>query len=317
MAHSQKTGQQKLYLFFKIAVSIGVFFYLYQLLSKTEYDFESFSHLDSKQWFLLILSVIFMPINWLLEAKKWHWLIKKLDTNFRYKQAIAGIFAGMSSGLFTPNRVGEYIGRLSYVKQKHRTKGIVLTFLDRIAQMSITSLFGLPAVLILSDSVIFNFKLPFSLVLAVVFLNLILFVLLLFPKVLNTLFSKNKFTRLLSLSFKHLRKRDILFIFALSMLRYFVFSFQFFFLILCFGYEGNPAFIFVIVASIFLLKSVIPSIAFSELGIRESIAITIFSELSQASSTAFNATFLLYLINIIIPALIGMYFVYKSKSAKS
>jgi hypothetical protein len=60
---------------------------------------------------------------------------------------------------------------------------------------------------------------------------------------------------------------------------------------------------------IFLLKSFAPSVALSELGVREGIAIFVMEQFAVADpAISFNATFLLYLFNIVLPSVLGMVF---------
>lgn len=62
---------------------------------------------------------------------------------------------------------------------------------------------------------------------------------------------------------------------------------------------------------IFFVKSFIPAWTITELGIRETIAISVLGFAAVPTSIAFTATFLLYVINLIIPALIGLRWVHK------
>lgn len=72
-----------------------------------------------QQWPLLLFVFILMPINWLIEARKWWLLLQRLAPS-PYRTAVRAVFAGISLSLFTPHRVGEYGGRiLSYPTAMH------------------------------------------------------------------------------------------------------------------------------------------------------------------------------------------------------
>ena len=63
----------------------------------------------------LLLAVLLMPFNWALETEKW----RQLTSNFEpisFGKAYKAIFAGVLFSVFTPNRVGEYGGRILWVR---------------------------------------------------------------------------------------------------------------------------------------------------------------------------------------------------------
>jgi hypothetical protein len=63
----------------------------------------------------------------------------------------------------------------------------------------------------------------------------------------------------------------------------------------------------------FLSMSVIPTIALTEIGVRGSVAIYFFGFLSENVIGIMTAAFTLWIINLVIPALIGTLFVYQLK----
>jgi hypothetical protein len=111
----------------------------------------------------------------------------------------------------------------------------------------------------------------------------------------------------------------------ISILRYAVFSFQFYILLLAVGMVDLSLFSGLsIISSIFLLNTIRPSIALLEIGIRGSVALFIFGLYfgfdNGHEEAIFTASTLIWLINIIIPALIGLIFIkdlrfFKSKRA--
>ena len=96
-------------------------------------------------------------------------------------------------------------------------------------------------------------------------------------------------------------------------MRYLAFSFQYYLLLIAFGYQGSLLLALAMILAVFLIKSVIPSITLTELGIRESVAMVIMGGFAVSSFTAFSSTFLLYVINIILPALVGLFFLNRLK----
>jgi uncharacterized membrane protein YbhN (UPF0104 family) len=68
------------------------------------------------------------------------------------------------------------------------------------------------------------------------------------------------------------------------------------------------------VSGTFLLKSVVPSVsALADLGMRELSAIYFFSLLGQSSLSVMSASLSLWFINIAIPSLVGLLFIWRLK----
>jgi hypothetical protein len=104
-------------------------------------------------------------------------------------------------------------------------------------------------------------------------------------------------------------KKEITHILFLSLLRYIVFSFQFLLLLYCFDvslifYKS----LFLIMLS-FLIVSIIPTIAIAEIGVRGSVAILLFSYFAVNPISVFSATISLWLINLVVPSIIGLFFI--------
>jgi len=54
------------------------------------------------------------------------------------------------------------------------------------------------------------------------------------------------------------------------------------------------------------VKTIIPPISLGELGIREGASVFFISKMGEVSSVGFNASIFLFIINLLIPALIGV-----------
>jgi len=57
---------------------------------------------------------------------------------------------------------------------------------------------------------------------------------------------------------------------------------------------------------IMFVKTVIPPISLGELGIREGASVFFLTKFGELPSVAFNASIFLFLINILLPALVGL-----------
>ena len=65
--------------------------------------------------------------------------------------------------------------------------------------------------------------------------------------------------------------------------------------------------------SILFIKNLFPPITLGETGIREAVSMFVFERLSFSQAVAVNAALLIFLINLVIPSALGLYFILKEK----
>jgi uncharacterized membrane protein YbhN (UPF0104 family) len=66
---------------------------------------------------------------------------------------------------------------------------------------------------------------------------------------------------------------------------------------------------------VYFTKTLIPSITLGEIGIREGAAIYFFGLFGCNEAVAFNSSMLLFILNLLLPSIIGMYFLLRLKRA--
>ena len=90
--------------------------------------------------YIYITGCIFlMFFNWGLEAFKWKLLVQKIE-NLSWLESIKSVLAGLASGLLTPNRVGNFVGRLAFIKKENHNKALINTLIGNLAQFLSTIL---------------------------------------------------------------------------------------------------------------------------------------------------------------------------------
>lgn len=82
---------------------------------------------------LLLLIVALMPLNWFLETKKWVALLQPLSA-VPMGRALRVVLIGLAGSLFTPNRIGEYGGRLLLLPKAQRHQALYATLLGAFSQ---------------------------------------------------------------------------------------------------------------------------------------------------------------------------------------
>ena len=69
--------------------------------------------------------LLFVFVNWGIEARKWQLLMKAVQP-MSFITAFKSVLCGVTLSLNTPNRMGEYGGRILFVKEGNRIKAIAL-----------------------------------------------------------------------------------------------------------------------------------------------------------------------------------------------
>ena len=95
-----------------------------------------------------------------------------------------------------------------------------------------------------------------------------------------------------------------------------MFSIQYYLALKIFGINGGTAIVFSLIALTFFVTSVIPTFALTEIAVRSGVAIYFFGTITIAHAPILASSLFLWIINLAIPALIGMLFVRKLKFFK-
>ena len=101
----------------------------------------------------------------------------------------------------------------------------------------------------------------------------------------------------------------------ISTLFYAVFILQY--AVLVKAFSGNAGFLTFLWAGVLVMftKSVITPFSFIDFGVREGASIFFLTKMGELSSVAFDASAVLFAINIIIPSIIGVILFYKRDNA--
>jgi hypothetical protein len=261
-------------------------------------------------WFVCLL----MPLNWGLEARKWQLLLRPLE-RLSFSNAFKSVLAGCSITMLTPNRVGEYGGRILYIKEEHRLDAIPLTILGSISQLFITLLAGSCGLIFLKyfrgDEQLFSF-LPYytaDILLCIsisgaVFLALIYLRVGLLVKILSRIRFLKKFVSHIVLLNKFSRKQ-LLRILFLSFLRYMVFILQYLLLLKVMEVEISFVTCIMLLTVFYLVMAMAPTIGFTELPIRAAAGLEILQLYSNNFLGIQAASLGIWIINLAIPAIAG------------
>ncbi len=260
---------------------------------------------------LLLLSVS----QWLIEAWKWKMLASKLE-RISLQSAFVGVLYGLSVGMLTPKRTGEVAGRAFLLQAGNRVQGMVLNIAAALSQLTITLIAGMLALALImfqetapSASPLIGFSDPAWRIYSLALIGLI--VLLMGLKPATTWLLRKKVSWLKPVAaLQQVSGQELWWLLTLSGLRYLVFSFQFYLLILLFDTPISLAEATILLAIMLLALTALPVPAIAEAGVRGSVALLVtellFVNNLPAIQVGVTASMIgLWLINIAFPAAIG------------
>lgn len=269
-------------------------------------------NLGSQPVIWLILPLLLMPVNWGLETEKWRKLIHSFAP-LSFGRAFQAILAGVTFSLFTPNRIGEYGGRILFVEAQYNWRAVIATLVGSYGQLLVLLSGGILGLTYFGGT---YFELQALVVRGIFFLGVAFAALLVFCfyniDLVIPLIKRVPYIRRFSKPVEVLRKltRSTLNqVLSLSTLRYLVYSLQYYFLLRYFGIEVNIFDGLAGIATIFLLQTSIPLPPLMGLIARGEIALLVWGNFSENELGILAVTFILWIINLIIPALIGTIFI--------
>ncbi|HWY13460.1 MAG TPA: hypothetical protein VN026_19180 [Bacteroidia bacterium] len=298
----------------KILIGLVSFVIIYWRLKddltsdKLQHIQNSFSTLTA--YCLLFSCLLLVPLNWGIESYKWKLITTPVE-EIPFSKAVKSVLAGLCVGNLAPGRATEFVAKVLFFRSENRGTITLLHFVNGLFQLSITIVLGLIALLSkynLSNDISST---QFLLIGISCMLLLSLFILFVFKfnmlqKWIFSLFKKSLGERTMPYKFK---KESILRLVFFSFIRYLVFTTQFV-LILKIFYTGSlNSSILASVCVYFLLTTILPMISFIEPAIRAAVALLVFGGLEISEISLVTTAILVWLINIVIPSVIGYYII--------
>ncbi len=259
----------------------------------------------------LFFAFLLMFANWGIEALKWKVSIQKIQ-HINYLTAFKAILSGVSFSVSTPNRIGEYLGRILYMEEGKRIKAVSLTIVGSMSQLIVTLAMGCIGFVILLP------RIEAGQIITPVWINVIIYgvagtlavVLLLYfrlswiVRLVDRIPGIQRFSQWIA-ALEDLDTAILLRLLFLSLIRFVVFALQYFLLFRLFDVHLSWAESFWSVSVCFLILAVIPTFAIAELAQRGYIAKAIVGLYSQNIAGILFTTAGIWVINLVIPALAG------------
>jgi len=270
------------------------------------------------------LVVLLMILNWGLEARKWQLLIRPLE-KFSLLTAFKSVLAGCSVTMLTPNRIGEYGGRIIFVKEENRIRAIPLTILGSLSQLFVTVIMGTAGLLLFKyfseedKAVLFKLMPELAgniLIYSCVCISLILILVYLRVGLLIRLMKRipflKKFVHYVEL-LDNFSRKQLLRILFLSFLRYMVFILQYMLLLKVLQVEIANVICFWLLSIFYLVMTLAPTIGFTELPVRAAASVELLQLYSNNIIGIQAASLGIWLINLVLPAIAGSLLIFGIK----
>jgi len=275
----------------------------------------SASEYSERAWLNIILGFILLLPNYFIQFLKWKYILKQALPDIHNSLVIKSLLFGSTLGFITPGNLGE-LARSLYFKDHSRLLITGLNIIDKLAGMIIFVSFGLLAMngLILITSG-WSKLMSVSLILFDFLLICLIWVLALNPPLLQRIFKasgksswRKKISELFS-ALDYFNRNSILKLLGYNILWFGVILLQYHMLILAFTGVSLLQSFWAVSATLFT-KIILP-VSVGDLGIREGAAVFYYSLLGVEKTAAFNASMFIFLINFMMPALVGSYFVFR------
>ncbi|WP_234734185.1 lysylphosphatidylglycerol synthase transmembrane domain-containing protein [Tellurirhabdus bombi] len=310
---------QKIIFWVKIAILTGVVGFVAYTFHRQQHDWRSvLTYWQRANWasFSGVALLLLIPLNWALEARKWQILAQRV-ARISFWEAYQGVLAGLSMSFALPSQVGDTAGRLLSLRTARRWEGLGASLVAGGMQFYVALFFGFLSLLILrldatapTSNALFRYL--FWPLLGLLALGLLVAS---FRKRLATSAPRwlKPYEKYWSVA-AYYTSAELIHAFLIASLRHLTFTVQFALALQLFGIELSFRDMFSGIGLVYLGKTIIPAFnLLSDLGVREAASLFVFSQWAVPAPQVLSATLTLWLINVLIPVLVGLIGVWKLK----
>ncbi|MBX6379216.1 MAG: flippase-like domain-containing protein [Thermoflavifilum aggregans] len=301
--------------FISVGLFAGLSFLIYRQLQHQQnlaLALEQIRQVGSGHRLVILIALLLLVVpNWLIEARKWQLLLHQFQPVSLFS-ALQSVLIGVSLGINTPNRIGEYAGRIMLVKTEHRLEAASVMVLSSLSQLMITMGFGLLGlgyeVWVGSLRTVTHNRWLQSLWVLLCGVCLVVGVLYFRKDLMVAFFAYFRRFRFLIKVAQAIRRvpgNILLQLVGLSAIRYLIFSTQFLALLRLLGASVPWVAGFFSISLIYVIMAFLPTMALAEIGIRGELNIYFLSPYTLNTLAIVSAAVVIWLINLILPAIVG------------
>lgn len=290
-------------LFRWILTAVLLYLMAWQLYTKSDH-FNAF-RLDTVRLAggYIFLVFLLMPLNWFLEMVKWQHFLR-IHAPIPFAQLVRPVLGGIALSIFTPNRIGEYGGRILRMPYEIRWPVALSTLAGSICQNLVAFSAGVLSFILIFPDLLFLKVLAILSVSAVFigFFNLRMIISWVCSLRLHPVFQKV----LCQLRFLEDYSPPVLFRgLSIAAARYIIYVGQFVILLHVFS-PGIPlGTLFLGVSALYLFHTIVPLPPVADVLARTNVALILWSGSGMSELSISLASLLVWCINLLIPAIIG------------
>lgn len=291
-------------------------YFIYYKLEEKGIDYKKAFSKDgiqhSENYFLIFGALVLGIINWSLESLKWKNLVNSIQKNFTFINALQGVLMGVFLGFMTPNRIGEFGGRLFKIQSGFKIKAFSLAFRGGLAQFVTTFTLGLVSTIyvgflckfidcpeFISESLLYVLLFFSTIILIIFYYN--------FNVVVNYISKIPLLKKLIKFEYVNIdvSKIRLTKIFFITILRYLVYMHQYILLAYFFSIDVDYFFLFSAVSTMLLIQTLGPSFPLIDLPYRGLILLELLGQHSDNQLNILFVILLVWILNLVLPAIIG------------
>ena len=299
----------------KILIGVISFWIIYSRLSHIPHLKEQvLQWLAEPTMYVVFIVVLFlMPINWGIESYKWKLITTQIES-ISYITSVKAVLTGVCIGNVAPGRAMEFLAKIYYFKPHNRPSVTILHFINGMFQMLITLSMGLMAI-----AYKINGSSQSASTIYVALMAGVCMVLFFCWAIFNASYIQRKlqfikwFKDIGNADDLRFTKKIITTLISLSIVRYAVFTTQFYIIYHALSPQSMPFQVFLSIAAYFTITSIIPMISFIEPAIRAAIAILVFNSVTDNEATVVLASTLVWIVNVVVPSALGYVIILKEK----
>ena len=298
-----KPNRPYLRIFNTLLILVAYGYLAYRLIIFDDYAsfFSAFHTINIGRWLILATILLLMPINVVAEAGKWRLLLRKTEPMTIWG-AQRQVYYGYVGAFITPYHAGDYPARAMLLKDKSNFSAAVgLGLVGTVALLVVELIFGIPATWLFIS---YNPDIPMQ-YFAVAFIVLLLSFLPHIVRYLSRREWQNTQMRQLSLALSHISYPFFMKTIAWSMLRYTIWAIQLALTLHFCGVDMTLVQYMIAIPFYYMVVAIFPSMPVLHIAIRGSWSLIIFGVFSPNTAGIALAVALIWLINTVLPMLIG------------
>lgn len=298
-----RKSKNHLTLIIKILVVVLAFYFIYnQLVNNEKLEWKKFLDLldRKKSVFGILFLISFSFFNRFLEILKWQNLVQIIK-KISLSKATEQVLAALTASIFTPNGIGEYGAKALYFEKQDAKKVVFLNLICNGIQMVLTVIFGTFGLMFLGYG-------KWVFIIFIIFASLFLLSLFL-KKITIKGYSLHRLFQKINEIPKEIHQKNI----VLAVLRYLIFSHQYYFLFIAFDVNLPYGLLISAIASVYFLASSLPTFQFLDFAVKGSVAVYFFGNLGVNEWIVVFIATLMWFLNVVLPVFIGSFYVIKFK----